>query len=146
MMQANFVLDAKGLACPMPIVRTKKKMNELEAGQVLEIQATDKGSTADLQAWAKSTGHEYLGTEAAGDVLHHFAAGLGFDFPGDLVQVFLLAAADDNLRAGARVGLRDGVADITGAAENQGDFTFKRETRYVHVLLLFIDCNSKVIL
>ncbi|MEH7489514.1 sulfurtransferase TusA family protein, partial [Priestia megaterium] len=34
-MQANFALDAKGLACPMPIVRTKKKMNELEAGQVL---------------------------------------------------------------------------------------------------------------
>ncbi|MBT2255285.1 sulfurtransferase TusA family protein [Priestia megaterium] len=72
MMQANFVLDAKGLACPMPIVRTKKKMNELEAGQVLEIQATDKGSTADLQAWTKSTGHEYLGTETEGDVLHHF--------------------------------------------------------------------------
>ncbi|MED5245580.1 MULTISPECIES: sulfurtransferase TusA family protein [Priestia] len=72
MMQANFVLDAKGLACPMPIVRTKKKMNELEAGQVLEIQATDKGSTADLQAWAKSTGHEYLGTETKDDVLHHF--------------------------------------------------------------------------
>jgi TusA-related sulfurtransferase len=44
----NKFLDAKGLACPMPIVKTKKEMTSLEAGQVLEIQATDKGSTADL--------------------------------------------------------------------------------------------------
>ncbi|MFC3886259.1 sulfurtransferase TusA family protein [Bacillus songklensis] len=71
-MKADQVLDAKGLACPMPIVKTKKKMNDLEPGQVLEIQATDKGSTADLQAWAKSTGHDYLGTETEGDVLRHF--------------------------------------------------------------------------
>jgi TusA-related sulfurtransferase/rhodanese-related sulfurtransferase len=72
MITPNYVLDAKGLACPMPIVKTKKTMKDLEPGQVLEIQATDKGSTADLQAWAKSTGHEYLGTETEGDVLHHF--------------------------------------------------------------------------
>ncbi|OLN24086.1 hypothetical protein BTO30_01335 [Domibacillus antri] len=72
MIQTDFVLDAKGLACPMPIVKTKKAMKDLEAGQVLEIQATDKGSTADLQAWAKSSGHEYLGTETEGDVLRHF--------------------------------------------------------------------------
>ncbi|RAS91033.1 hypothetical protein A3863_07335 (plasmid) [Priestia endophytica] len=79
MIQANVVLDAKGLACPMPIVKTKKKMNDLKAGEVLEIQATDKGSTADLQAWAKSTGHEYLGTETEGDVLHHFLRKGGAD-------------------------------------------------------------------
>ncbi|KXZ20517.1 hypothetical protein AXI59_07625 [Bacillus nakamurai] len=72
MVKANIVLNAKGLACPMPIVKTKKKMKDLKAGEVLEIQATDKGSTADLQAWAKSTGHEYLGTEAEGEILHHF--------------------------------------------------------------------------
>lgn len=72
MITPNHVLDAKGLACPMPIVKTKKTMKDLEPGQVLEIQATDKGSTADLQAWAKSTGHEYLGTETEGDVLRHF--------------------------------------------------------------------------
>lgn len=64
MMKATIVLDAKGLACPMPIVKTKKRMKDLKAGEVLEIHATDKGSTADLEAWAKSTGHEYLGTEA----------------------------------------------------------------------------------
>ncbi|OMP66295.1 sulfurtransferase TusA family protein [Domibacillus epiphyticus] len=72
MITPNHVLDAKGLACPMPIVKTKKTMKDLEPGQVLEIQATDKGSTADLQAWAKSTGHEYLGTETEGDTLRHF--------------------------------------------------------------------------
>lgn len=53
-MKANIVLDAKGLSCPMPIVKTKKKIKELKAGDILEIQATDKGSAADLQAWAKA--------------------------------------------------------------------------------------------
>jgi len=66
------LVDAKGLACPMPIVRTKKAMNELEPGKVLEIQATDKGSTADIKAWAKSTGHQFLGTVEEGDVLKHY--------------------------------------------------------------------------
>lgn len=62
----NRILDAKGLACPMPIVKTKKEMSNLEAGQVMEIQATDKGSTADIKAWATSTGHQYLGTVEEG--------------------------------------------------------------------------------
>jgi len=54
------VLDAKGLACPMPIVKTKKAINELEEGEILEIHATDKGAKSDLGAWAKSGGHELL--------------------------------------------------------------------------------------
>lgn len=69
---ANRVLDAKGLACPMPIVKTKKEMNTLEPGEVMEIQATDKGSTADLKAWASSTGHQYLGTVEEGETLKHY--------------------------------------------------------------------------
>ncbi|MBM7702817.1 sulfurtransferase TusA family protein [Metabacillus iocasae] len=71
-MKANVTLDAKGLACPMPIVKTKKAMNDVEPGQVLEVQATDKGSKADIQAWAERTGHQYLGTIEEGDVLKHF--------------------------------------------------------------------------
>ncbi|OMF34602.1 hypothetical protein BK133_12475 [Paenibacillus sp. FSL H8-0548] len=51
------VVDAKGLACPMPIVRTKKAMDELITGDVLQVLATDKGSKPDLAAWTKSTGH-----------------------------------------------------------------------------------------
>lgn len=69
---ANEVLDAKGLACPMPIVRTKKALKDLAPGQVMEVQATDKGSTADLKAWSESTGHQYLGTIEEGDVLRHY--------------------------------------------------------------------------
>lgn len=59
-MNADKLLDAKGLACPMPIVRTKKAINELKSGQVLEVHTTDKGSVNDITAWTKSGGHELL--------------------------------------------------------------------------------------
>ncbi|MCR2821155.1 sulfurtransferase TusA family protein [Lederbergia panacisoli] len=54
------VLDAKGLACPMPVVRTKKAISELESGEILQVLATDKGSKADITAWSGSQGHELL--------------------------------------------------------------------------------------
>jgi tRNA 2-thiouridine synthesizing protein A len=54
------VLDARGLLCPMPIVKTAKAMKELEPGQVLKLIATDRGSVADVPAWAESTGSELL--------------------------------------------------------------------------------------
>ncbi|MFO1445194.1 sulfurtransferase TusA family protein [Bacillus sp. Bva_UNVM-123] len=59
-MEVAKMVDVKGLACPMPIVRTKKAMNELEEGQIIEIHTTDKGSINDLTAWAKSGGHKLL--------------------------------------------------------------------------------------
>lgn len=59
-MDVKKVLDAKGLACPMPVVRARKTMKEMEVGEIIEIQATDKGSVADLTAWAKSSGHEMI--------------------------------------------------------------------------------------
>ncbi|OZU88611.1 hypothetical protein CIL03_09935 [Virgibacillus indicus] len=68
-MKSNKLLDAKGLTCPMPVVKTKKAMNELETGQVLEIHATDKGAKSDLTAWARSGGHKLLEHEADNDVL-----------------------------------------------------------------------------
>ncbi|MBT2624167.1 sulfurtransferase TusA family protein [Bacillus sp. ISL-32] len=68
-MKSNKVLDAKGLACPMPIVRTKKAMNELKLGQILEVHATDKGFKSDLAAWSKSGGHDILEQVEEGDVL-----------------------------------------------------------------------------
>jgi tRNA 2-thiouridine synthesizing protein A len=67
-MNADKILDAKGLACPMPIVKTKKAMNELESGQVLEVLATDKGAKNDLTAWAKSGGHELIDHKEENDV------------------------------------------------------------------------------
>lgn len=60
MMISDKLLDATGLACPMPIVKTKKSIDELSSGQVLEVHATDKGAQNDLTAWAKKTGHEIL--------------------------------------------------------------------------------------
>lgn len=77
--KADVQLDAKGLACPMPIVKTKKAMKDLAEGQVLEITATDKGSKADLAAWADSTGNEYIGTNEDGDVLVHYIRKAGGD-------------------------------------------------------------------
>lgn len=78
MIQSNVVLDAKGLACPMPIVKTRKAVKELEPGEVIEVQATDKGSTADLKAWAESAGHQYLGTiEAEGHLKHYVRKSAG---------------------------------------------------------------------
>lgn len=70
--KADLQLDAKGLACPMPIVKTKKAMMDLMDGQILEVQATDKGSKADLKAWAESTGHQYVGTIEENDVFLHY--------------------------------------------------------------------------
>lgn len=69
-MDAQKTLDAKGLACPMPIVKTKKAMKEIATGEILEIQATDKGAKSDLTAWAKSGGHELLKTEEENDVFY----------------------------------------------------------------------------
>ncbi|SFQ42093.1 sulfurtransferase TusA family protein [Salibacterium halotolerans] len=71
-MKVNESVDAKGLACPMPIVKTKKAIETIEPGEVLEVQATDRGSLADLQGWAKTTGHEYVGSKEANDVLYHY--------------------------------------------------------------------------
>ena len=53
-------LDARGLNCPLPILRAKKALTELQSGQVLKIVATDPGSVKDFQAFAKQTGNELL--------------------------------------------------------------------------------------
>lgn len=55
-------LDAKGLNCPLPILRAKKALSEMQSGQVLRILATDPGSTKDFTAFAKQTGNELLST------------------------------------------------------------------------------------
>lgn len=67
-MSSTTFLDAKGLACPMPIVRARKAMKDLQAGDVLEIHATDKGAVADLAAWAASGGHALKDQQQDGDV------------------------------------------------------------------------------
>lgn len=71
-MNADKVLDAKGLACPMPIVKTRKEMKTMNVGEILKVQATDKGALNDFKAWANSTGHELLQTDETDDVLTFF--------------------------------------------------------------------------
>jgi tRNA 2-thiouridine synthesizing protein A len=53
-------LDARGLNCPLPILRAKKALNDMLSGQVLKIVSTDPGSVKDFQAFAKQTGNELL--------------------------------------------------------------------------------------
>ena len=57
------VLDLKGLACPMPVVKVSKGIKEVEVGQIIEAQTTDPGSMTDFPAWAKTSGHEIVKTE-----------------------------------------------------------------------------------
>ena len=56
-------LDARGLNCPLPILRTKKALTDMSSGQVLKVIATDPGSVKDIAAFAKQTGNELLASE-----------------------------------------------------------------------------------
>lgn len=60
------VLDCSGLACPMPILKTKKAVDGMQVGQVLKMIATDPGSISDMEAWTSKTGHELLDQEQDG--------------------------------------------------------------------------------
>lgn len=58
--QIDRTLDARGLACPMPIVKTAQIMKLMSNGQVLEVMATDAGSIKDFEAWSRTTGNALL--------------------------------------------------------------------------------------
>jgi tRNA 2-thiouridine synthesizing protein A len=53
-------IDARGLNCPLPILRAKKALTDLQSGQVLKVLATDPGSVKDFQTFARQTGHQLL--------------------------------------------------------------------------------------
>lgn len=59
-------LDARGLNCPLPILRAKKAVNELTSGQLLRIRATDPGSVKDFQSFCRQTGNELVSSEQDG--------------------------------------------------------------------------------
>ena len=65
-MDFNEELDAKGLNCPLPILRAKKAVSKLDAGQVLKIVATDPGSVKDFEAFCNQTGNKLLDTASNG--------------------------------------------------------------------------------
>lgn len=67
--EVNQVLDTKGQCCPMPVLETRKKLDDVGDGEVLEILATDPGAESDIKALANRLNIEFLGIEEDGDVL-----------------------------------------------------------------------------
>ena len=65
---ADHLLDAKGLNCPLPILKAKKALKPVPAGETLEILATDPGSVADFQAFCRATGNELVEHDEEGGV------------------------------------------------------------------------------
>lgn len=65
-MEFDKELDARGLNCPLPIVKTKKSLSAMNAGQVLRVVSTDAGSVKDMQAFANQTGNPLLASETQG--------------------------------------------------------------------------------
>lgn len=65
---ADEVLDAKGLNCPLPILKAKKTLKAMEMGNTLEIIATDPGAVKDFEAFCRTTGNELVESEENGDI------------------------------------------------------------------------------
>ena len=64
-------VDARGLNCPLPILRARKALKEIEVGEAIEIVATDPGSMADFQAFARQTGNELVSAESTGSYFRY---------------------------------------------------------------------------
>jgi TusA-related sulfurtransferase len=69
---ADKEIDTRGLTCPLPILRAKKALADMQSGTVLKIVATDPGSVRDFQAFAKQTGNELLAQQTVGKEYIHF--------------------------------------------------------------------------
>jgi tRNA 2-thiouridine synthesizing protein A len=65
-------LDARGLNCPLPILRTKKALSDMVSGQVLKITATDPGAVRDFQAFSKQTGNTLVSSDSTDDAFIFF--------------------------------------------------------------------------
>ncbi len=64
-------VDARGLSCPLPIVKAALAIRELASGDMIEVLATDPGSTKDFTAWSKTTGHELVESSVDGKVFRY---------------------------------------------------------------------------
>lgn len=61
-LNADKSVDARGTACPGPLLAAKKAIGEIAAGQIMEVLSADEGTKKDIPKWAAKKGHEYLGT------------------------------------------------------------------------------------
>lgn len=64
---ADKEVDARGLNCPLPILKAKKALADMQSGQVLQVLSTDQGSVRDFAAFAKQTGNELVASDTSGD-------------------------------------------------------------------------------
>lgn len=71
-MDAQKEIDTKGLKCPLPILRAKKALSDMNSGDVLKVVATDPGSTRDFQAFARQTGNELVEQQSQDGVFTHY--------------------------------------------------------------------------
>ena len=71
-MEAQKVLDTRGLNCPLPILKAKKALADMRSGEVLKVVATDPGSMRDFQAFARQTGNELVEQASSNDEFIHF--------------------------------------------------------------------------
>jgi tRNA 2-thiouridine synthesizing protein A len=71
MQAADIEVDARGLNCPLPILKAKKALSGLQSGQTVKVVSTDAGSVRDFQAFAKQTGNELLEQQTQGSEFIH---------------------------------------------------------------------------
>lgn len=110
------MLECEGLACPLPVVRTKKAIDDMNPGEVLEVRATDKGSMADLKGWASRTGHQYVGLKEENGIYRHFirkaeASGIKAEMK------FPHTATNDEIQARVDAGEKLNILDVREPAE-----------------------------
>jgi len=72
MIEAASTVDARGSACPGPLLEAKKGIGKVKVGEILEIYSNDSGTRTDIPAWARKVGHEYLGVLEADGYDKHF--------------------------------------------------------------------------
>jgi TusA-related sulfurtransferase len=70
--QVAKVLDVKGLACPMPVVKLSQEIGSIAVGEIMEVHATDPGSMSDFPAWAQTSGNEVLEANQTDGMIQFF--------------------------------------------------------------------------
>ena len=71
-MEVDKELDVRGMNCPMPLLKAKKAINEMNGGQIVKVLATDPGSVRDFQVFAKQSGHQLLDSGVADKVFFYY--------------------------------------------------------------------------
>lgn len=71
-MQTALTVDARGLSCPLPIIRTKRAIGTVAVGEIIEVLATDPGSEGDFPAWTDMTGHELVASRLEAGVYRFY--------------------------------------------------------------------------